>query len=105
MFDDPLTGRRNCWNKVPQVTIFFWVIKILCTTIGETAADFLNVNLNFGLTGTSIVVGVLLAGALAIQFRTIRYVAPFYWLAVVLISIFGTLITDNLTDALGVPLE
>jgi uncharacterized membrane-anchored protein len=99
------TGRRELRNKVPEVTILFWIIKILCTTVGETAADFLNVNLNLGLTGTSCVTGVLLIGALAVQFRTIRYVAPFYWLAVVLISVFGTLVTDNLTDALGVPLE
>jgi uncharacterized membrane-anchored protein len=105
MFHNPATGRRTLRNKVPEVTILFWIIKILCTTVGETAADFLNVNLNLGLTGTSCVMGVLLAGALAVQFRAIRYVAPFYWLAVVLISVFGTLVTDNLTDALGVPLE
>jgi uncharacterized membrane-anchored protein len=105
MFHNPATARRTLRNKVPEVTIVFWIIKILCTTIGETAADFLNVNLNLGLTGTSCVMGLLLIVALAVQFRTIRYVAPFYWIAVVLISVFGTLVTDNLTDALGVPLE
>jgi uncharacterized membrane-anchored protein len=105
MLDKPPAGSRRLRNKVPEVTIFFWIIKILCTTVGETAADFLNVNMNLGLTDTSIVMGVLLAIVLAVQFRTIRYVAPVYWLAVVLISVFGTLVTDNLTDALGVPLE
>src|SRR3954463_11400203 len=85
-------------NKVPEVTVYFWIIKVLCTTVGETAADFLNVNLNFGLTGTSIVVGILLAATLVLQFRTARYTAMVYWLAVLLISIFGTLVTDNLTD-------
>ncbi len=105
MFHNPATGRSTLRNKVPEVTILFWIIKILCTTIGETAADFLNVNLNLGLTGTSCVMGVLLIVALAVQFRTIRYVAPFYWIAVALISVLGTLVTDNLTDALGVPLE
>ena len=92
-------------NKVPEITIFFWVIKILCTTVGETAADFLNMNLNFGLTGTSIVTGILLAVALFFQFKTKKYVPSIYWLSVVLISVFGTLITDNLTDSMGVPLE
>lgn len=92
-------------NKVPEVTVFFWVIKVLCTTVGETASDFLNVNLNFGLTGTSLVMGVLLVVTLAVQFRTKRYVPVIYWLNVVLISIFGTLVTDNLTDVLGFPLE
>ena len=92
-------------NKVPEVTIYFWVIKVLCTTVGESAADFLNVNLNFGLTGTSIVTGVLLVIALSFQFRAIRYTPSWYWLVVALVSVFGTLVTDNLTDNFGVPLE
>ncbi len=92
-------------NKVPQITLFFWIIKVLCTTVGETASDFLNVNLNFGLTGTSVVMGVLLLIALVVQIRTRKYVPVIYWLTVVLISIFGTLVTDILTDSLGVPLE
>jgi uncharacterized membrane-anchored protein len=92
-------------SKVPEITVYFWIIKVLCTTVGETAADFLNVNLNFGLTGTSVVTGVLLAVALFFQFRASKYVPGVYWLAVALISVFGTLVTDNLTDALGVPLE
>jgi uncharacterized membrane-anchored protein len=105
MLDDPSAGRRVLLNKVPEVTVFFWAIKCLCTTVGETAADFLNLNLGFGLTGTSITTGALVAITLVVQFRTVRYIAPVYWLAVVLISVFGTLVTDNLTDALGVPLE
>jgi uncharacterized membrane-anchored protein len=92
-------------NKVPEITLYFWIIKVLCTTIGETAADFLNVNLNLGLTGTSIVTGLILIVALAIQFRTTRYIPVVYWFTVALVSVFGTLVTDNLTDALGVPLE
>ncbi|MBU0750491.1 hypothetical protein KKH15_03155 [Patescibacteria group bacterium] len=92
-------------NRVPEVTIFFWIIKVLGTTVGETAADFLNVNLNLGLTVTSVITGALLAGALFVQFRAKRYVPSIYWSAVVLISIFGTLVTDNLTDVLNVPLE
>ncbi len=92
-------------NKVPEVTLYFWIIKILCTTVGETAADFLNVNLNFGLTLTSIVTGVLLVLTLIFQFRAKKYIPSLYWLTVALVSVFGTLVTDNLTDAMGVPLE
>jgi uncharacterized membrane-anchored protein len=91
-------------NKVPEVTLYFWVIKILCTTVGETAADFLNTSLNLGLTGTSLVMGVLLAIVLFFQFKAKKYRPSIYWLAVVLISIVGTLITDNLTDNFGVSL-
>ncbi|WP_214104529.1 COG4705 family protein [Acrocarpospora catenulata] len=92
-------------NKVPQVTIFFWIIKVLCTTVGETAADFLNSNLNLGLTNTTYVMAALLIATLVIQFALRRYVPGVYWLVVVLISVVGTLITDNLTDNFGVPLE
>jgi uncharacterized membrane-anchored protein len=91
-------------NKVPEVTIFFWVIKIMATTVGETAADFLNDNLGLGLTNTTLLMGAFLVVALVFQFRARRYVPALYWLAVVLISVAGTLITDNLTDNLGVSL-
>jgi uncharacterized membrane-anchored protein len=91
-------------NKVPEITLFFWIIKIMATTVGETAADYLNVNLGFGLTKTSYVMGGLLAAVLAYQLARWRYVPWLYWLTVVLISIVGTLITDNLTDVFGVPL-
>ena len=95
---------RQMLNKVPAVTLFFWIIKVLCTTVGETAADFLNVNLQFGLTITSYVMGALLLIVLVFQFRSRRYIPGIYWLAVVLISIVGTLITDNLTDNFGISL-
>ncbi|GAB3122407.1 COG4705 family protein [Glaciibacter psychrotolerans] len=94
------TGR----SKVPEPTAIFWTIKILATTVGETFADLLATNLNLGLTNTTIVMGALLAIVLVLQFRSIRYVPGIYWLAVVLISIVGTLITDNLTDNFGIPL-
>jgi uncharacterized membrane-anchored protein len=96
---------RQMLNKVPEVTLYFWIIKILCTTVGETAADNLNQQLNLGLTKTSYVMGALLIVVLFFQFRARRYIPGIYWLAVVLISIVGTLITDNLVDNYGVPLQ
>ena len=91
-------------NKVPEVTLLFWLVKMMSTTVGETAADFLNFNLSFGLTATSVVVAVLTAIALGVQLRTKRYTPSVYWLSIVLISVLGTLITDHLTDNLGMPL-
>jgi uncharacterized membrane-anchored protein len=91
-------------NKVPEVTFYFWLIKIMCTTVGETAADYLNTNLGFGLTNTTYFTGALLAVLLAIQFRLRRYVPAIYWSVVVVVSVFGTLITDNMTDRYNVPL-
>ena len=99
------TSVKQMLNKVPEVTVYFWVIKVLCTTVGETASDFLNVNLGLGLVGTSVAMGLCLLAVLFFQFKAQKYVPAIYWLAVVLISIFGTLITDNLTDSMGVPLE
>jgi len=95
---------RRMANKVPLITFFFWVIKILATTVGETGADFLNFNLGLGLTLTSLLAAALLAVALWIQFTRDRYVPWVYWIAVVFLSIVGTLITDNLTANLGVSL-
>jgi uncharacterized membrane-anchored protein len=96
--------RRQLLNKVPEVTIYFWIIKILCTTVGETAADYLNDNLGFGLTNTTYVMSGVLVIGLFFQFRLRRYVPGVYWLAVVLISVVGTLITDNLVENYGVSL-
>ncbi len=96
---------RQMLNKVPEVTLYFWIIKVLCTTVGETAADNLNTKLKLGLTGTTYVMGGVLVVTLFFQFRKRKYVPGIYWLAVVLLSVVGTLITDNLTDNLGVSLE
>ncbi|CAN5361731.1 hypothetical protein BH11MYX1_BH11MYX1_09960 [soil metagenome] len=97
--------RRPPLGKVPYVTAFFWIIKVLCTTVGETASDFLNVNIGLGLKGTAVVAGACLAIVLAVQFAVKKYIPAIYWLAVVLVSIFGTLVTDILTDSIHVPLE
>lgn len=97
-------SRQMLLSKVPEITVFFWIIKVLGTTVGETAADYLNVSLGFGLHGTTLVIGALLLVSLVIQIRYKKYVPWIYWSTVILISIVGTLITDNLTDRLHVPL-
>ncbi len=91
-------------NKVPEVTLSFWVIKIMSTTVGETGADYLAVDAGFGAGWTSIGMAALLAIALFCQMRTKSYTPWIYWLTVVLVSIVGTQITDILTDKLDVSL-
>jgi uncharacterized membrane-anchored protein len=95
---------RQMVNKVPEITVYFWVIKILCTTVGESFADYINETLGFGLTNTTLVFSAALIVVLVAQFVTNRYVPPIYWGVVVLVSVVGTLLTDNLTDARGVAL-
>jgi uncharacterized membrane-anchored protein len=91
-------------NKVPQVTLLFWIVKICSTTVGETGADFLNETLGFGLAGTTLVAAGVLAVGLVAQFAVRRYIPAIYWTNVVVISVVGTLFSDNLVDGWGVPL-
>lgn len=92
-------------NKVPEVTFYFWIIKVLATTVGETAADFLSTTLRLGTINTSLVMSALFLLALAVQLKLRKYVPGVYWLVVVLVSVVGTLISDNLVDTLGIPLK
>jgi uncharacterized membrane-anchored protein len=94
----------NLLNKVPEVTLGFWAIKILSTTVGETGADYLAVHVGLGTAITGAVMAGPLIAALVLQFRAPRYVPWVYWLTVVLVSVVGTQITDALTDGLGVSL-
>ena len=99
--DARITGMLN---KVPEITLIFWLIKVLSTTVGETGADYLAVHVGLGTALTDAVMAALLAAALVLQIRARRYVPWIYWLTVVLISVVGTQITDALTDGLGISL-
>jgi uncharacterized membrane-anchored protein len=98
------TERSVLYNKVPLVTLFFWVIKIMATTVGETAADWLMEHTSLTLVSTLWLSLAVLAVLLVFQFRVRRYVPVWYWSTVVAISIVGTLITDYFTDVRGVSL-
>jgi uncharacterized membrane-anchored protein len=92
---------RSVLNKVPEITVYFWVIKVLTTGMGETASDYLAhrfappVAVGFG--------AVAFLAALILQFSVRRYVAWIYWLAVIMVSVFGTMAADVLHVGLGVP--
>jgi uncharacterized membrane-anchored protein len=90
--------------KVPQVTLIFWIIKIMSTTVGETGADYLAVHVGLGTAITGGIMLALLVAALLAQLRARQYVPWRYWLTVVLVSVVGTQITDFLTDKLEVSL-
>jgi uncharacterized membrane-anchored protein len=109
MTQQPATTRvaanaRQMLSKVPEVTVFFWIIKVLCTTVGETFADWVNGKLGDNLNTTTAVMGTLLVIALVFQFRAPKYVPSIYWVTVVLISVVGTLITDNMVEHFNVSL-
>src|SRR6478735_12292977 len=103
--DGPANMPVDDINRVPEVALDFWLIKLMAVTMGETAADYLAVNLGLGLTVTSLIMTSILIVAIILQFAQKRYVPWAYWLAVVLISVVGTLVTDNLVDNFGVRLE
>ncbi len=100
----PNEAARQMLNKVPQVTLAFWAIKIMSTTVGETGADYLAVHVGLGAAVTGAIMAGLLVAALLMQLRSRQYVPWVYWLTVVLVSVVGTQITDALTDGLGVSL-
>jgi uncharacterized membrane-anchored protein len=91
--------------KVPLlITIWFWIIKVLCTTVGESAADWLNQDIGIGLGGTTGIMAAGLVLTLIGQFSVQNYIAWLYWLNVMLVSVVGTLVTDLLVDEVGVKL-
>src|ERR1700752_1826029 len=100
-----MESRLTLLNKVPEVTIIFWIIKIMSTTVGETGADYLAVHIGLGTAATGIIMAALLIVALVIQLRTRAYTPWIYWLTVVLVSVVGTQITDALTDRLDINLS
>ena len=104
MHDSPPHTAPHWRNKVAPASLLFWIIKMMSTTVGETAADYLNADLHLGLAATTALMGALLAVTLCFQLRARRYLPSLYWLTVVFVSVFGTLVTDNLSDSLGVPL-
>ena len=91
-------------NKVPEVTLIFWTIKIMSTTVGETGADYLAVHVGLGTMVTGLLTTSLLIVSMIVQLRMGRYIPWIYWLTVVLVSIVGTQITDALTDRLEISL-
>ena len=93
------------WSKVPLITAALWIIKVMATTVGETGADLLATRLGLGLSITSwVMTGVFLV-FLLLQLRARTYIPTLYWLTVVLISVVGTLISDNLVDGMGIQLQ
>ncbi|KAA0077191.1 hypothetical protein CIW52_31890 [Mycolicibacterium sp. P9-64] len=101
---DVVDAPRTMLSKVPEITVWFWVIKILCTTVGESFADWINMKLGVGLVPTAVIFTIVLVAVLAWQLTRDRYVPFVYWLTVVVLSVTGTLYTDILTDSLRVPL-
>jgi uncharacterized membrane-anchored protein len=94
-------GQQRTWRKVPQVTVYFWIVKVLTTAMGEATSDFavhqIDPVVAVGLGGIGLAV------ALGLQLIVRRYMAPVYWLAVVMVAIFGTMAADVMHIGLGVP--
>jgi len=96
-----VASTRPAIRKVPAVTVHFWAVKILSTAMGEATSDYMvhtiNPYLAVGLGAAGLVV------ALALQFAVRKYIAPAYWLAVVMVAVFGTMVADAAHIELGIP--
>lgn len=88
-------------RKVPEIAVMFWVVKILTTAMGEVTSDYLVHT--FDPAVVVPIAGLGLATALFLQFRARRYIPWTYWLAVVMVAIFGTMVADALHVGLGIP--
>jgi uncharacterized membrane-anchored protein len=101
---DGAAGSRQGWalaTKVPEITIWFWIAKIASTGMGEATSDF--VFFRYGTVVDGTFGAILLIGALALQFRTRQYNTWIYWLAVVAVSVTGTMAADGLHVVIGLP--
>jgi uncharacterized membrane-anchored protein len=94
-------GGADTWSKVPQVTLGFWVIKILATTVGETGGDALSMTLNLGYAVSSVIFLGFFCVALAAQMAAKRYHPLFYWAVVVATTTVGTTTSDYLDRTVG----
>src|SRR5438445_9100421 len=97
----PLHLALRAMKKVPEITVYFWIIKLLSTAMGESTSDYLVYQIN---PYVAVALGCLgLAVALTLQLLVRRYVAWVYWLAVVMVAVFGTMAADVIHVVLGIP--
>lgn len=96
----PLHPGMRMLRKVPEVTAYFWIIKLLTTAMGESTSDYLVHQ--FDPVSVVALAGIGLAAALVLQLAVRRYIAWIYWLAVVMVAIFGTMAADAIHIELGV---
>jgi uncharacterized membrane-anchored protein len=92
---------RHALAKVPEVTIFFWIIKLLTTGMGETTSDFLVKTIDPVIAVA--IGGIGLIVAIVLQFTSRKYIPWVYWLTVVMVAIFGTMAADVLHIVIGIP--
>jgi uncharacterized membrane-anchored protein len=92
---------RRTYSKVPEITAWFWVVKALTTAMGESTSDWL---VHALIPEIAVVLGAIaFAVAIYLQFTKDRYVPAFYWFAVAMVGVFGTMCADVLHVGLGVP--
>jgi uncharacterized membrane-anchored protein len=92
---------QRLYTKVPEITVYFWIIKLLTTAMGEATSDYLVSHMNqFVAVALG---GIGLVASLILQLSVRRYVAWIYWLVVVMVSIFGTMVADATHIVLGIP--
>src|SRR5579864_825196 len=97
----PMHLAMRVMRKVPQVTIYFWIIKLLSTAMGESTSDYLVYHINPYFAVALGCIGLI--ASLVLQLLVRRYVAWIYWLAVVMVAVFGTMAADVLHVVLGIP--
>ena len=89
-------------SKVPEVTLAFWVIKILATTLGETGGDAVSMSLNLGYLLSTVIFGIVFIAAVFVQIRAARFHPVIYWFTIVASTTVGTTLADFATRSIGI---
>jgi uncharacterized membrane-anchored protein len=97
----PMHLAMRAMRKVPEITIYFWIIKLLSTAMGESTSDYLVYHINPYIAVALGYIGLI--ASLVLQLLVRRYIAWIYWLAVVMVAIFGTMAADVIHVVLGIP--
>jgi uncharacterized membrane-anchored protein len=95
-----VSQRQPLAAKVPEITLMFWVLKLLTTGMGEAMSDFLGSE-SVPIAGAIGIFGLVFA--LRLQLRTREYKAPVYWFTVMMVAIFGTMAADGVHDGVSAP--
>src|SRR5580693_6635163 len=101
MSDETIEHRKSILSKVPEVTLAFWIVKILATTLGETGGDALSMTLDLGYAVSTLIFLAFFALTVSAQVRSRRYHPAIYWAVVVATTTVGTTTSDYFDRTLG----
>jgi len=100
--NDAMNTKANAFSKVPEVTVLFWVMKIMATTVGETGGDMVSMSMNLGYLVSTAIFAVVFLAAVVIQMRAKAFHPYIYWFTIIATTTVGTTLADFCDRSLGI---